>query len=61
LILELIAQNSANSVGEQPWLLKNPLSKIPLRIDRVTVPHEPFAGVAQIFSIHEIALIFQRF
>jgi hypothetical protein len=25
------------------------------------VPHEPFAGVAQIFSIHEIALIFQRF
>jgi hypothetical protein len=57
----LIAQNSANSFGEQPWLLKNPLSKIPLRIDRVTVPHEPFAGVAQTFSIHEIALIFQRF
>ena len=61
MILELLAKNSANSLGNQPWLLKNPLSKIPLRIDHVTMPHKPFVGVARTFSIHEITLIFRDF
>ena len=61
VIHDLIAKSSANNSWLTAVAVEKPLSKIPQRIDHVTMPHIPFAVAAQTFPIHEITLTFQRF
>src|SRR5438445_2550936 len=45
---------SVLSRREQPWLLKNSLSRNPQKLDRVRMPYKRFSLVAWTFSIPQI-------
>jgi hypothetical protein len=46
VIHDLIAKISANNSWLTAVAVEKPLSKIPQRIDHVTMPHKPIVGVA---------------